>query len=253
MIKIETKTDSPVVLAAGQGWMAVDKPTGMSVHNAPGKDLCSVAREIIVQDSALRARMGLAGLHPLPDLHPVHRLDRETSGVTLLAADPVIFRFFSEQFNARTVRKIYTAILHGRLEPPMGSDEWGLWEWPLSKSAGGRAHPQGPTPRQPSRTRYRVMDHSVHYTLVALELLTGRTHQIRRHAKLAGHPVVGDGRYGSDRAIRFLKEQCGFARLALHARSLTIQLPDQKEPFTIETPHIPEDMRLLFENDRISQ
>lgn len=232
------------VLASGPGWVAVDKPAGMSVHNAPGQDLCSLVSEGIRQDAALRDRIGAAAFHP------VHRLDRETSGVVLLAAGPEMFRFFSEQFTSRTIRKCYAAILHGRVEPAPDKDGWGLWDWPLSKSAGGRSHPQGPPPRQASRTKYRVMGHSLHYTQVELELLTGRTHQIRRHAKLAGHPVVGDARYGSERAIRFLKECCGFDRLALHAQALTIRLPDPNEPLTIETPQLPDPMRLLFENDR---
>jgi 23S rRNA-/tRNA-specific pseudouridylate synthase len=83
-----------------------------------------------------------------------------------------------------------------------------------------------------------------------VEPLTGRTHQIRRHAKLAGHPIVGDARYGSDRAIKFLREHHGFNRLALHARSLTLRLPDEKDQTTIETPTIPDRMTALFGEDR---
>ena len=236
------------VLAAGRGWLAVDKPAGMSVHNAPGEDLCSLVSQGIRQQAELRDRIGIS---PLQDINPVHRLDSETSGVILLSTDPACFRFFSQQFNDRLVQKTYVAMVHGRLEAPTGRDGWGMWQWPLSKTAGGRTHPQGPAPRQPSRTKYRVMDHSAHYTLVEIELLTGRTHQIRRHAKLAGHPVVGDARYGSDRAIKFLKEHCGFDRLALHARTLTLQLPGETEQTPIETQKIPDPMRLLFENDRV--
>ncbi len=76
--------------------------------------------------------------------------------------------------------------------------------------------------------------------MVEIEPLTGRTHQIRRHAKLAGHPVVGDARYGSTRAINYLRRNFAFDRLALHARSLTLQLPDGKTPETIETPSNPQ-------------
>ena len=254
---IKINTIQIPVLAAGRGWLAVDKPAGMSVHNAPGEDLCSLVSQGIRQQAELRDRMGIKPLETTPDaditVHPVHRLDSETSGVILLAADPEIFRFFSQQFDARTVRKAYVAMVHGRLETPQSGDAWGMWQWPLAKTAGGRTHPQGSSPRQSSRTKYRVMDHSAHYTLVKIELLTGRTHQIRRHAKLAGHPVVGDARYGSDRAIKFLKEHCGFDRLALHAQALSLQLPDEKEQITIETPKIPDPMRLLFENDRAAE
>jgi 23S rRNA-/tRNA-specific pseudouridylate synthase len=85
--------------------------------------------------------------------------------------------------------------------------------------------------------------------MVEIELLSGRTHQIRRHAKLSGHPVVGDARYGTARAINYIKRNCGFDRLALHARSLAIRLPGGKEPQTIEAPGIPGKMRELFQND----
>jgi 23S rRNA-/tRNA-specific pseudouridylate synthase len=85
--------------------------------------------------------------------------------------------------------------------------------------------------------------------MVEIELLTGRTHQIRRHAKLSGHPVVGDARYGSTRAINYLKRNFAFDRLALHARSLTLKLPDGKAPETIKTPTIPSQMLELFQND----
>ena len=182
-------------------------------------------------------------------VHPVHRLDKETSGVMLLAVNRESFRFFSNQFESRQVKKQYIAILHGRLEKPEENDPWGTWEWPLSETAGGRQNPEGPGNRKDSRTRYRVLDHSAHYTMVEIELLTGRTHQIRRHAKLSGHPVVGDARYGSMRAINYLKRNFAFDRLALHARSLTLQLPDGNAPETIETPAIPSQMLDLFQND----
>jgi 23S rRNA-/tRNA-specific pseudouridylate synthase len=185
-------------------------------------------------------------------IHPVHRLDRETSGVVMLAADREIFRFFSKQFDARMVQKIYVALVHGRLEIPRTKDLWGTWEWPLAKTAAGRHHPQGSGPRQSSRTRFRILDYSAHYTLVEMELLTGRTHQIRRHAKLAGHPIVGDARYGSDRALKFLIEQRGFNRLALHARSLTLRLLGEKNQTTIETAAIPDQMAALFGEDRVA-
>jgi RluA family pseudouridine synthase len=242
------------VLAAGRGWVAVDKPAGMSVHNAPGEDVCSLVSQSIQQQPDIRARFGVNPdlSNSEIDIHPVHRLDRETSGVVLLAADREIFRFFSKQFDARMVQKIYVALVHGRLEIPRTKDLWGTWEWPLAKTAAGRHHPQGSGPRQTSRTRFRILDYSAHYTLVEMELLTGRTHQIRRHAKLAGHPIVGDARYGSDRALKFLNEQRKFNRLALHARSLTLRLPGEKNQTTIETAAIPDQMAALFGEDRVA-
>jgi RluA family pseudouridine synthase len=246
MATIESERFQIPVLALGRGWLVVDKPANLTVHNAAGRDLCSLALAQIRKDATLREQVDM---DPDFGVNPVHRLDKETSGVMLLAVSRESFRFFSNQFELRQVKKQYIAILHGRLEKMEENDSWGTWEWPLSETAGGRKNPEGPGNRKDSRTRYRVLDHSAHYTMVAIELLTGRTHQIRRHAKLSGHPVVGDARYGSVRAINTLKRNFSFDRLALHARSLTLQLPDGNAPETIETPVIPIQMLDLFQND----
>jgi RluA family pseudouridine synthase len=235
------------VLMAGKGWLAAEKPAGMTVHNESGRDLCSLATALIQQDPSLGNRIDMDKDF---GIHPVHRLDKETSGVILLAASREMFRFFSHQFESKQVKKQYIAILHGRLEIPEGGDQWGSWRWPLAKTAGGRQQPQGSSPRQPCETRFRILDHSAHYTMAEIGILTGRIHQIRRHAKLAGHPVVGDARYGSTRAVKYLQQRHSFTRLALHAKSLTLQLPDKKKPLTIQTPEIPIRMRELFENDK---
>lgn len=234
------------LLAVGKGWLVVDKPAGMSVHNEPGGDLCSLVSAHILKNAAVREQ---TAIEPGFGVHPVHRLDRETSGVILLAVSREMFRFFSSQFESHKVAKRYLAILHGILENPPGSDAWQMWRWPLSKNAGGRNNPEGSGDLRESLTRYHVLESGMHYTMVEVEPLSGRTHQIRRHAKLAGHPVVGDARYGSTRAINYLRQNAGFDRLALHSRTLTFQLPGGSGPKTVEAP-MPEPMRVLFENDR---
>lgn len=234
------------VLACGNGWLVVDKPAGLTVHNTPGQDLCTLLSGAIQRDPSLS---GQIAMDPNFGIHPVHRLDKETSGTVLLAACRERFRFFSHQFESGQVTKRYIAILHGRLEQPEESLLWRAWTWPLSEGAGGRNNPRGAHGRKPCETRYRVMDHSTHYTWVEMELLTGRTHQIRRHAKLAGHPIVGDSRYGSARAIAFLRQHHGFDRLALHAHALTLRLPDDNSPTRLETRFLPDKIRILFQND----
>ena len=234
------------VLAAGKDWLVVDKPAGMTVHNKPGMDLCSIALTHVQNETAAK---GEINIDPDFGVNPVHRLDKETSGIILLAATREMFQFFSNQFQSRQVIKRYAAFLHGLLEKPEGNDLWKTWRWPLADTAGGRVKPEGSGHRKHSETRFRVLDHSAHYTMVEIELLSGRTHQIRRHAKLSGHPVVGDTRYGSTRAANYLKQHFAFERLALHARSLTLRLPGGKDPETIETPSIPGQMLELFQND----
>jgi len=247
MITMEREPLQIPVLALGKGWLVVDKPAGISVHNEPGRELCSLVSAFIQNETTIQ---GQIEMDPDFGVNPVHRLDKETSGAILLAVTREEFRFFSKQFESRQVNKRYVAILHGRLENPEGNDPWGTWRWALAKTAGGRQNPEGAGERQDSQTRYRALDHSAHYTLVEIELLSGRTHQIRRHAKLAGHPVVGDARYGSMRAVNTLRRKYAFDRLALHARALTLQLPGGKAPETIETPTIPCQMQDLFANDR---
>jgi len=246
MTTVGTESLQIPVIAVGKGWVAVNKPAGITVHNQPGRDLCARVSALIEKEPEIQRQMDT---DPDFGINPVHRLDRETSGVILLAGDPKTFRFFSEQFESRQVKKRYMAVLHGWLENPKGDDSWGTWRWPLAKRAGGRRHPQGDGRRLPSETRFRILRHSSRYTLVEMEPLTGRKHQIRRHAKISGHPVVGDVRYGSTRSINYLRRNLAFDRLALHARSLTLHLQMEKDPETLETPEIPRAMTALFENN----
>ena len=243
----ENEISNLSILAFGTGWLAVEKPAGLTVHNDTGKDLCARV-SVFLRDWP--AELAKIGIEPDFGIHPVHRLDRETSGVVLLATSRDRFRFFSEQFAARRVKKHYVAIVHGCLETLPEKGSWNTWRRSLGKTSGGRNNPLGAGRRRPSETRFRVLDYSAHYTRVAILLETGRTHQIRRHAKLAGHPVVGDRRYGSTRALKHLRENFDFDRLALHARALILLLPGEKVPRTIESPAVPVAIRTLFENDR---
>jgi RluA family pseudouridine synthase len=240
---MKTQSIQIPIFAVGKGWLVVEKPAGISVHNEPGKDLCSLVLAVI-RNSVKAADM--IEMSAEFGVHAVHRLDKETSGLVLLAVDSDAFHYLSRQFESHQVKKHYTAILHGRLEQPEDNEEWGEWQWALAKTAGGRVNPQGSGERKPCTTRYRILEYSDHYTLAKIELMTGRKHQIRRHAKIAGHPVVGDPRYGSARAVRFLKENHHFERLALHAFGLAFSPPDSKTVKTMQTEEIPEEMKNLF-------
>ena len=247
MIIINSKSIPIPVLVTGKGWLVVDKPAGITVHNHPGRDVCSLVSAFIQKQPSVFAQIDMDSNFRV---NPVHRLDKETSGIILLAATPEMFRFFSKQFESRQVKKRYIAILHGMLKHPHGTDPWGTWRWALAKTAGGRLHPEGGGPRQPANTRYRILDRSARYTMVEIELLSGRKHQIRRHAKLSGHAVVGDARYGSKRAADYLKKNFAFDRLALHAHALTFRLPGKTATETVTTRAIPGQMQNLFKDDR---
>jgi 23S rRNA-/tRNA-specific pseudouridylate synthase len=244
MANLEEQRSLPVV-AAGPGWLVVDKPSGVSVHNDPGRDVCSSVSAMLVRDRQLADRTAFAG----DGVHAPHRLDRDTSGLVLLCCTMPMLRFFGRAFQEGRIGKRYLAILHGRLEPLEGADGRGVWSFPLAQAGGGRANPSGQGQRVVSRTAFEVLRYSSHYTLVACSPLTGRTHQIRRHAKLAGHPVVGDRRYGSPRSLRYLREAQGFERLGLHACGLDLPLPSLKEHRVVYSRALPPELIRLLVGD----
>ncbi len=232
------------VVACGSRWLVVEKPCGISIHNDPGGDLCSLAL------AAVRAGRLPTVDHDLSAIHAAHRIDRDTSGIVMLAGDPETLAFFGGQFAAKAVQKRYLAVVHGRLEGP-GTNQDGIdWNWPLTAAAAGRNDPMGKGKGNPCATRWRTLACSRHYSLVECEPLTGRKHQIRRHAKLAGHPVVGDRRYGSVRSLAYLRRHHDFNRLGLHAHALTLRLPGEAGTTTFQSGGLPEAMRKLLEMDR---
>jgi 23S rRNA pseudouridine955/2504/2580 synthase len=157
---------------------------------------------------------------PRPRL--VHRLDKDTSGVLLIARTPGSASYFSKRFSGRTARKIYWALVAG-----VPGVEDGLIDLPLAKqpgTGGEKMMVDQSEQGQTARTRYRVLDRAGNSTAwVELQPLTGRTHQLRVHMAAIGHPIVGDGKYGGPDA--FLSGSIS-RKMHLHARRLIIDHPD---------------------------
>jgi 23S rRNA pseudouridine955/2504/2580 synthase len=151
----------------------------------------------------------------------VHRLDKDTSGVLLLARTARAAGFFSKAFSSRTARKVYWALVTG-----VPSPESGQIDAPLAKQPGSGGEKMHVEPKEglPARTRYRTLDRAGNRAVwLELQPLTGRTHQLRVHTAAIGHPIVGDAKYGGRDA--FLTG--GISRkLHLHARRLVIEHPD---------------------------
>ena len=172
----------------------------------------------------------------------VHRLDKDTSGILLVARSARAAGFFSKSFAGRTARKVYWALVVGDL----GQDE-GLIDAPLAKQPGtGGEKMHVAEGGSPARTRWRVIDRAgTRAAWVELQPQTGRTHQLRAHMAHIGHPIVGDAKYGGAEA--FLTG--GVSRkLHLHARRLKIDAPGGAKPldFTAELPgHIAETLATL--------
>jgi 23S rRNA pseudouridine955/2504/2580 synthase len=155
---------------------------------------------------------------PRPRL--VHRLDKDTSGVLLVARTPGSAAFFSKRFSGRSAKKVYWALVVG---VPDVAD--GTIDAPLAKQpgTGGEKMHVDDANGQPARTRYRVLDRAGNRAAwVELQPLTGRTHQLRVHMAAIGHPIVGDGKYGGQEA--FLTGSIS-RKMHLHARRLIIDAP----------------------------
>ncbi len=230
------------IIKTGQGWIGIEKPCGMSVHNDPGDDVISILTSMIHQGHDDLKNILLEDDF---QIQPVHRLDKDTSGVLLLAFTPNILSKLSNYFQQGLVHKKYYALVHGNFDK--STQKANTWSFPLSKDAGGRDNPAGIGKKVSAKTHYTILQKSPHYTLLQIRLITGRKHQIRRHAKLSGHPVTADKRYGSKKSIKFLKNNCEYDRLGLHAQS--IEIPDMNPPVIITSKKIPSKMQNLLNSD----
>ncbi len=199
-----------IVLHRDPAAIVINKPPGLATQGGSG------TFEHV--DGLLDAYTREGG--PRPRL--VHRLDKDTSGVLLVAATPGSAAFFSKRFSGRTAKKIYWALVAG-----VPSLDEGMIDLPLAKqpgSGGEKMMVDQSEQGQPSRSRYRVIDRAGNRACwVELQPLTGRTHQLRVHMAAIGHPIIGDGKYGGPDA--FLSGSIS-RKLHLHARRLMIDHPD---------------------------
>lgn len=201
------------VLWEGEGIVVLHKPAG--VPAVPTRE--AVAGSLL---HALARRRGV----PLSALRPVHRLDAPTSGVFLVALEEGAAAFLGRAFAEGAVEKVYLAVVEGAPDPPEGT-----WSLSLSPPRDGVVSPD--PAGLPALTRYRVLERRAESCLLEVRPATGRTHQIRVHAASAGHPILGDRRYGGEAA--------GAApRLLLHAWRATFPLPSGGVR-TVEAP-VPE-------------
>ena len=205
----------------------VDKPAGLVVHPAAGHADDTLVNALIARDPAWAVAFRGSERELRPGI--VHRLDRDTSGVMVVARDEATADALVAQFKARTVRKAYLAIVRGTPSPAAG-----LIDAPVGRDPRHRQRMRALASGRTARTAYQVLDAVADYALLMLEPETGRTHQIRVHLEALGHPVVGDPVYG--RADRHI------GRLALHAWRLTFRHPTREQEMTFAAA-VPEDLR----------
>jgi len=210
--------------------VVVNKPAGMVVHVGAGIKSGTLVNALLHHIAELS---GAGGEHR-PGI--VHRLDKMTSGLLVVAKNDLAHRKLAEQFKSREVHKLYQVMVHGRV-----ADDEGKIERPIGRAPWHRTRMKagGINPRQ-ALTRYRVVQRFQRFTLLEAEPRTGRTHQIRVHFAAIGHPVVGDTLYGAPAKLNLGgKDQETLARNFLHAARLEFRHPKTGELVPVEAllPH----------------
>ncbi len=219
------------VLYDNNGLLIIDKPAGMTVHPGAGFKGETLASALLYNFSDIK----LVGEEGRPGI--VHRLDKDTSGVILVARTQEMYEYLKDAFFERKVKKEYIALVQGSVEKPVGRIDLPIGK---SKSDFRKQDVKNVIEPKEALTEYKVLEYLSspspqssplkgeegkqgldQYTLILVKLHTGRTHQIRVHMKAIGHPLVGDGLYGSKKI-----GIPGLTRQFLHAKKIEVRLPD---------------------------
>ncbi len=214
--------------------LVINKPAGMVVHPATGHPTGTLVQ------AALAYAPEMEGVGGVQRPGVVHRLDKNTSGLILLAKNDRSHRWLQDQFRTHKVQKTYIALVDGkpptpsgRIETPIGRDTKIRQKMAIVTVQKGRQ----------AITEYRTLEIFPQHTLLEIHPITGRTHQIRLHLAFLDCPIAGDTAYGKrDSSIPI-------ERQFLHAARLSIQLPGEEEPHTFEAP-LPRDLTEILEKQR---
>ncbi len=228
---------SPIsIVFEDEDLVAINKPAGLVVHpdgRTEGDTLMDWVRQQYPNMVGVGESMWLQNGTSIDRPGVVHRLDRDTSGILLLAKNQNTFTYLKVQFQQRLIEKLYHAFVWGELklaqgtiDKPIGRSRKDFRLWSATASAGGHL--------RPAVTRYTLLAMHQGFSYLALEPKTGRTHQLRVHLKAIGHPIVSDTRYAPQKPPAL-----GFERHALHAQSLSFTHP-QGSRMVLEAP-LPED------------
>ena len=208
--------------------LVIDKPAGLTVHPAPGHPSHTLVNAILAHcpDLAMSNELMRPGI--------VHRLDKDTSGLIVIAKNDSAREYLAAQFKSRTVTKGYFVLVKGRLSPDQG-----IIEAPIGRDPHSRRRMAIVETGKEATTRYQVRKYLDNYTLVEITPLTGRTHQIRVHLSAIGYPVVGDSLYGT--------KSVHLNRQFIHAYRLGFCLPSTKQYQEFIAP-LPVDLEQALEH-----
>lgn len=212
--------------------LVINKPAGMVVHPAAGHQTGTLA------NAALGYAPQIEGIGGEQRPGIVHRLDKNTSGLIIVAKNDRAHRYLQEQFSQRKVNKIYLALVDGHPPTPSGRVEVPIGRHPHQRKK------MAVVPESKGRSaisEYHTLERFPDHTLLEVKPTTGRTHQIRLHMAFIGCPITGDTTYGRRQPTLPLK------RHFLHARSITITLPGDQKPRTFYAP-LPPELKQILEN-----
>jgi 23S rRNA pseudouridine1911/1915/1917 synthase len=213
-------TNTPLrVLYDNHGLLIIDKPAGLTVHPGAGYKGETLASALLYHFKDIY----VVGEEHRPGI--VHRLDKDTSGVMLVAKSAEMYEYLKDAFAERKIKKEYVALVLGRIEKLHG-----LIDTPIGKSKADfrKYSAKNMVESKEALTEYTVLEYLRNpssldeYTLIRVKLHTGRTHQIRVHFSSFGHPLLGDSLYGGGKT-----ELAGLKRQFLHAKKIEVQLPDR--------------------------
>lgn len=217
------------VIFENEQMLVVNKPSGIAVHGGSGLSFGLIE---VLRSARPDARF----------LELVHRLDRDTSGLVMIAKKRSALRYLQDELRAKRIRKHYHALVSGgwpasvrRVEVPLLRYEMPNGERRVKVDDAGKS----------SLTLFRCLAHYEGYSLVGASPVTGRTHQIRVHSAWAGHPIAGDDKYMDDGGLKAFRS-VGGQRLMLHARALEFTLPGSGEPVRLEAPYDDAFQRVLL-------
>ena len=215
--------------------LVVDKPKGLVVHPAPGSSSTTLVHGLLAH---CRDLSGINGV-----LRPgiVHRLDKDTSGLMVVAKNDMAHRALAEQIQAGIMKRQYLAVVWGVISEPAG-----IVDAPIGRDPRDRQKMAVITGGKEAQTSYTVLDRLTDKTVVQCDLHTGRTHQIRVHMRLLGYPVVGDPKYGRR------KDEPGWSGQALHAWRLTLVHPENQKELTFFAAPPENYLRFLIEEGAVN-
>jgi 23S rRNA pseudouridine1911/1915/1917 synthase len=213
----------------------IEKPAGLVVHPGAGTRGGTVANALLfhfknLSDVGGESRPGI-----------VHRLDKKTSGLLLVAKNNVAHAKLSQAFQARRIQKIYFALVHGRPKRDTAAIDLTVSRHPAVRTKMAAGRPSG----RAAHSEYRVLEAFPGFSLLEVKITTGRTHQIRVHLSAIGHPVAGDDVYGERNYKEFVRKFGELERYFLHAASLRFEHPATGEPMEFHSSLPPELQKLL--------